>query len=218
MRLSARSVSLSGCSYGGGYFNPTALVSDSWGEGKAGDISLNVSDTLTLTEHAKISVNSRSSSGGILSITGGGSIYLLESEISSNVRQGEGKGGDISTSSDSLILNDSSITANAQDGDGGAVFIRTENFIRSSDSRVTATSQRGNQGIVKIQAPDLDIAAGLMLMPDTYPDAAKWVLTPCSQRSAEKVSRFVFQGRDTVPLSFDDWQPSPAPDTNEKKD
>ncbi len=205
MRLSARSVSLSGCSYGGGYFNPTALVSDSWGEGKAGDISLNVSDTLTLTEHAKISVNSRSSSGGILSITGGGSIYLLESEISSNVRQGEGKGGDISTSSDSLILNDSSITANAQDGDGGAVFIRSENFIRSSGSRVTATSQRGNQGIVKIQAPDLDIAAGLMLMPDTYLDAAKWVLTPCSQRSAEKVSRFVFQGRDAIPLSFEDW-------------
>ncbi len=66
---------------GGGYFNPTAIASDSWNEGKAGDISLNVSDELTVREHARISVNSRNSGGGIIGINAGNSIYLLESEI-----------------------------------------------------------------------------------------------------------------------------------------
>ena len=205
MELSARSVFLSGGMSGGGYFNPTAIASDSWNEGKAGDISLNVSDELTVREHARISVNSRNSGGGIIGINAGNSIYLLESEISSNVRQGEGKGGDISTNSESLILNNSSITANAQDGDGGAVFIRTENFIKSSDSRVTATSQRGNEGTVTIEAPDLDIAGGLTLISGNFLDAEKWAKTPCSQRSAENISRFVFQGRENVPPSFEDW-------------
>ncbi len=218
MRLSARSVFLSGGSRGGGDFNPTAIASDAWNEGKAGDISLNASETLTMKEHARISVNSRSSSGGILGITGGSSIYLLESEISSNVRQGEGKGGDIAADSESLILNDSKITANAQDGDGGAVFIRSDNFIRSSDSRVTATSQRGNQGTVKIQAPDLDIAGSLTVMPGNFLDAAKWAVTPCRYRSAENLSRFVFQGRYAVPLSFEDWQPSPVMPADDKRD
>ncbi len=199
----------------------SAATSESKSEylgGDAGTITIRSDDSLRLSGGSSLTVSGTDSGGGKISIRAGNLLYLSDSEIASNVTQGIGKGGDVSADSEFLILNRGRITANAQEGDGGAVFIRAENFIRSSDSRVTATSQRGNEGTVTIQAPDLDIAAGLMLMPDTYLDAAKWVLTPCSQRSAEKVSRFVFQGRDTVPLSFDDWQPSPAPDTNEKKD
>jgi len=152
-------------------------------------------------------------------VNAGNGIYLHDSQITSSVKQGEGNGGDVAADSKFVIMNNGNITANAEEGDGGAVFIRSENFIRSSESRVEATSARGNQGTVKIQAPDIDISGSLNIMPGNFLDAAKWAVTPCRQRYGENPSRFIFEGRDAIPLSFDDWQPSPVTeliDSNEK--
>lgn len=199
----------------------SAITSESKSEylgGDAGTVTINSNDSLKLSGGSSLTVSGSDSGGGKISIRAGNSLYLSDSEITSNVTQGIGKGGDVSADSRFLILNQGKITANAQEGDGGAVFIRAENFIRSSDSRVTATSQRGNHGTVKIQAPDLDIAGGLTVMPGNFPDAAKWAVTPCKYRSAENLSRFVFQGPDAFPLSFDDWQPSPLLKSDEVSD
>ena len=178
--------------------------------GDAGTITIRSDDSLGLSGGSSLTVSGTDSGGGKISIRARNSLYLSDSEITSNVTQGIGNGGDVSADSEFLILNQGRITANAQEGDGGAIFIRAENFIRSSDSKITAASQRGNEGTVTIQAPDLDIAAGLTVMPGNFLDAAKWALTPCSQRSAENLSRFLFQGLDALPLSFEDWQPSPV--------
>ncbi len=184
--------------------------------GEAGLITVNA-DSLRLSENSSLTTEAKGAGGGRISLNAGNSLYLHDSQITSSVKQGYGNGGDVAADSKFVILNQGSITANAEEGDGGAVFIRSENFIKSSESRVEATSARGNQGTVEIQAPDLDIAESLSIMPGNFLDAAKWAVTPCRQRSGENISRFVFQGRDATPLSFDDWQPGPVTEPADSK-
>jgi len=179
--------------------------------GEAGLITVNA-DAVRLSENSSLTTEAKGAGGGKINVNAGNEIYLHESQITSSVKQGYGNGGDVAADSKFVIMNNGNITANAEEGDGGAVFIRSENFIRSSESRVEATSARGNQGTVKIQAPDLDIADSLNIMPGNFLDAAKWAVTPCRQRSGENPSRFIFEGRDAIPLSFEDWQPSPMTD------
>ncbi|MCP4110728.1 MAG: hypothetical protein GY749_35250 [Desulfobacteraceae bacterium] len=63
------------------------------------------------------------------------------------------------------------ITANAYEGDGGAVFIRTNSYLRSADSAVTASSERGNDGTVTVDAPDTDIT-NLVSLPENLLDVS----------------------------------------------
>ncbi len=161
-----------------------------------------MSDDSSLTTEAK-------GAGGKINIDAGNKIYLHNGGITSSVKQGKGEGGDVTTNSEFVILNQGEITANADQGDGGAIFIRTENYIKSADSKVTATSKRGNDGTVEIQAPDIDVTSGLTLLPASFLDASRWMKTSCAARVGEKASRLVIKGRDGVPTAFDDWQPSP---------
>ncbi|OQX04688.1 MAG: hypothetical protein BWK80_53295, partial [Desulfobacteraceae bacterium IS3] len=177
--------------------------------GAAGAITLNAGDSLRLLGDSALTTEAKGAGGGKIFVNAGNEIYLLNGGITSSVKQGEGKGGDVTTNSKFVILNNGDITANAEEGDGGAIFIRTDNYIRSSDSKVTATSKRGNDGTVKIEAPDTDVSKDINVLPVSYIDAARWMRTPCSERTGEKMSHFVIEGRDAVAISYDDWLPSP---------
>jgi len=74
---------------------------------------------------------------------------------------------------------------------------------------VTATSDRGNDGTIKIEAPDIDVSGSLIPMSGNPLDAARWIKKPCSEHTAEDVSRFVIRGRDATPTPPDDLQASP---------
>ncbi|MDM8551054.1 filamentous hemagglutinin N-terminal domain-containing protein [Desulfobacterales bacterium HSG2] len=177
--------------------------------GDAGTITVNAGGSVRLTGNGTLTTEARGAGGGRIFVNAGDKIYLIDGEITSSVRLGQGQGGDVTTGSEFVILNRGGITANADEGDGGAIFIRTGNYVKSSDSGVTATSRRGNDGTVRIEAPDTDISSELVILPETFFDAARWMKTPCAARSGEKTSRFVIKGRDAVPTAFDDWQPSP---------
>ncbi|MDM8551055.1 filamentous hemagglutinin N-terminal domain-containing protein [Desulfobacterales bacterium HSG2] len=177
--------------------------------GEAGTITVNATDSVRLTENSALTTEAEGAGGGKIFVNAGDKIYLLNGRITSSVKQGEGKGGDVTTNSEFVILNHGDITANAEEGDGGAIFIVTDNYLKSSDSEVTATSARGNDGTVRIEAPDADISSELVILPETFIDAAKWMKTPCAARSGEKTSRFVIKGRDAASTVFDGWQPSP---------
>ncbi len=176
--------------------------------GAAGSVSVNA-DSVIISGGSALSTEAKGAGGGKISVNAGNLLYLHDSGISSSVKQGYSDGGDVSATSKFAILNQGNITANAEEGDGGAVFIKSENFIRSSHSRVEAASARGNQGTVEIQAPDIDISSGLTVMPGTYLDASKWQQKPCSERYGESESRFVTEQRDAAPAPPDDLQPSP---------
>ncbi len=177
--------------------------------GDAGTIAVSAEDSVRLSDKSSLTTEAAGAGGGKIFVNAGNRIYLLGTDITSSVKIGEGNGGDVTTNSKFVILNNGHVTANADGGDGGAIFIRTDNYVKSSDSAVTATSKRGNDGIVRIEAPDTDVSGDLVILPETLLDATRWMKTPCSARSGENVSRFVIKGRDAVPTAFDDWQPSP---------
>jgi len=180
------------------------------GGGDAGTIIVETENSVTLSDKGSLTTESRGAGGGKIFVNAGNSVYLLNGQITGSVARGEGKGGDVRIASEFVILNHGQITANADAGDGGAVFIVTDSYLKSSDSKITATSRRGNDGVVRIEAPDTDISADLIPPPGDFIDAARWMKTPCAARGGEKTSRFVLGGRDAAPTSPDDWLLGPS--------
>ncbi|MEZ4525286.1 MAG: CHAT domain-containing protein [Desulfobacterales bacterium] len=184
------------------------------GGGDAGTITVQAEDAIFLSSGAFFSTDAAGAGGGSISAEARNIISLSESEISTSVHKGLGNGGDIRIGNAQtgepvfVTLNHSRVKANADGGDGGAIFVIAENYLKSADSAVEASSRRGNDGTVRIESPDTDISTGISGLPEEYPDASQWVQTPCAQRSAETVSRFVMERRDGIPLSFDDWRSS----------
>jgi filamentous hemagglutinin family protein len=183
--------------------------------GDAGTIAVRVQDSLFLGKGTYLTTDAESAGGGLIQADAGNIFRMDESIISTSVHKGSGSGGDIYIGDTEkgmgprlLTLNHSRIQANADEGDGGAVFIVTDNYVKSADSIVEASSRRGNDGSVRVESPDTDISGGLISLPSDYPDAARWVETPCSQRSAENISRFVKSGRDGIPFFPDDYRSS----------
>jgi len=198
-------------------------INNSWEpvskSGNAGNINIIAENEVSLNTNGSLNTEAISSGGGKISIEGKDTLYLFQGLITASVQKGFGAGGDINTRSNSVIMNHSGIEANAVEGDGGAIFIKTEQYVKSHDSYVTATSERGNDGTVKIDAPKVDISKGLVVLPTNFLDATRWVKTPCALRSGESISRLVLEGRDAIPTSLIDWQPSPPLDiTDVKKD
>jgi len=196
-------------------------INDHWEpvskSGNAGNINIIAENELSLNTNGSLNTEAISSGGGKISIEGKDTLYLFQGLITASVQKGFGAGGDINTRSNSVIMNHSGIEANAVEGDGGAIFIKTEQYIKSHDSYVTATSERGNDGTVKIDAPKVDISKGLVVLPTNFLDATRWVKTPCALRSGESISRLVLEGRDAIPTSLIDWQPSPPLDITDVK-
>jgi len=185
------------------------------GGGEAGTVTINTDDSVRLSDNGSLTTNAKSAGGGKISVNAGNDIYLFNGEITSSVSQSgsDGDGGDIRIGDSTgkprfVILNHGDIAANADKGDGGAIFIHTNDYIKSADSVVEAKSARGNDGVVRIEAPDTDVSGDLVILPGTILDATQWMRKSCSKRSGEKVSRFVIRGRDALPTALDDW-PSP---------
>jgi len=135
--------------------------------------------------------------GGQIKATTENQLYLHNGgTIQTSVGNGEGNGGDIEIGSRFVILNNGNIEANADAGDGGAIFIKTEHYIKSADSTVSASSRRGNDGTITITSPDTDVSKGLATLPGNMLDLSAWTKNTCSP--AGKASRFTVQGKDNA--------------------
>ncbi|MDM8550075.1 hypothetical protein QUF72_08365, partial [Desulfobacterales bacterium HSG2] len=189
-----------------------SVVSESSSEifgGSAGTVTVEAADSVRLGGKKALSTDAKGAGGGRIDVTAGNEIYLLDGGISSSVAIGVGKGGDVTAESKFVIMNHGDITANADEGDGGAIFIRTENFVKSSDSAVTATSNRGNEGSVRIEAPDVDISGSLIPISENPLDVSRMLPKSCKERTAKDRSRFIIKCKDAIPTSPDDLQASP---------
>lgn len=187
--------------------------------GTAGLINISAKDAVRLSDGSSLTteaVNTASPDetddkmNGKMTIQAGDLLYLSDSEITTSVKSGQGDGGDIEIGNPQfVILNHGKIKANAYEGQGGSIHIVSDQFIQSSASIVSASSQLGIDGSVEIDAPDEDVSGGLTILPANFLDAARWMKTPCTARTGEKVSRFVLTGPDALSSVFDDLQPSP---------
>jgi len=189
-------------------FSQGLITANSTDTGNAGDISIR-SENIRM-ENSIVTTGAENAGGGRMRIDIAGSLRISDSEITTSVKYGAGNGGDIRISHpEFMILNQSSIIARAYEGKGGNIDIVSEHFIRSSESAVDASSELGIDGTVRVKSPDEDAAQGLTILPANYLDTSRWLKTPCSARSGEKMSRFVITGRDAIPAALDDWLPAP---------
>lgn len=188
------------------------VTAGSESDGDAGNIAIRVTDTFT-AENSSVMTNTEHADGGDMTIDAGSRLILTDSSITTSVKGGKGDGGNIAVGQNSdpefVIMRKSRMNANAHAGFGGNISIRTDHLITSSNSKITASSELGVDGDIHIESPDEDVSKGLTDMPVTFPDASRWMPTPCAARSAENTSRFILKGRDGLPSSPDDYLSSP---------
>jgi filamentous hemagglutinin family protein len=167
----------------------------------------------------------RLDSGGKLTATtesgkGGGNIRLQDldllllrrnSEISTNAG-GTGRGGNITIDTDILVgLEDSDITANAFEGEGGFIQITAQGIFGlevreklTGNSDITAFSQKDPSlnGVVKINRPEADPSAELVVLPTELVDVSGLIAQGCSAdggNMARGSSEFFATGRGGLP-------------------
>jgi len=176
--------------------------------GNAGNITLTVTDKLSLASQAKITTASKQAGGGQISINNQNLVYLNNADITTSVQVGSGNGGDITISKPEFVtLNKGRIVAQAIDGNGGNIFIRSDQLLPSTFSLIDASSQRGVDGQIIIDSPSDTSFNELVSLPSDFLQSDDLSRTPCSTQTGEQ-SRFLIRRREGMPNAEDDWLPS----------
>ena len=143
----------------------TFILANTRGNGNAGNISIQVEDDLIVSEGSLIRVGVNDGAlgnAGELSIDAS-QIFLSESAISSSV-EGEGMGGDINISADSISLEAFSfLSANTGNNffDGGKITIDAQTLeINNGSNILTQTNGEGNAGNIDLNISQLIILDG----------------------------------------------------------
>jgi len=191
------------------------------GISKAGDISINVDDTLSLNSESVItSSNQFEPLPGDSVINDAGNIFInvntsikLEenSKISTNISYGGGgNGGNIYVKKPEYILmKESVIETSAKYGNGGNIDIDSDQFIKDFYSTLDVSSLAGSPGRSEIETLDTDVGSDILIITNELFSISELLQDPCSARNIDNVSRITpFFGKDGISMPFDDWLPS----------
>jgi filamentous hemagglutinin family protein len=179
---------------------------------RAGNVTITADDTLLMRGQSAITTEARQADGGNIQVAAQTLIRLRDSQITTAVGSGEGRGGNITIDPEFVILENSQMTANAFGGPGGNITIRAGVFLADPDSRVTASSARNVPGEINIQAPITALSGGGVPLPQTFGAAEALLRDQCAARLREgTVSSLVERGRDGVPGTPDGILPSRLP-------
>ncbi len=186
------------------------LTSESFGQGDAGNISLDIRDTTHL-KNSTIRTESQNASGGNIQLNSKYMLCLQDSTITSSVHGNENTvGGDINIDPEYVILDHSSIIANAFEGTGGNIGLVADVFLADPGSLVDASSALGIDGQVDIQAPITNTSGLMAPLQKDFQSAAELLRSPCMARiQGGKYSSFVIASRDGLPLEPGGLMPSP---------
>lgn len=182
------------------------ISSSSLGDGLAGNIRLQLGDSLEL-RGASIATRALTSDGGNISLFAPRLIHLVDSQITTSVESGVGGGGNIFIDPQFVLFQNSQIIANAFGGPGGNISIIAGQLIADPATTISASSALGIDGAVNIDAPDTDVSAGLAVLPAAYLDASSLLRGGCSAARAE-LSSLVEVGRGGLPPDPGDFLPT----------
>jgi len=191
--------------------NKGTISTSSTGGGNAGRIDIHSSQSIRLNQKGQITASAKRSGGGQISLHSDDLIYMSDSQISSSVSQGSGMGGDININSNILLVNKGEISARAYNGDGGAIYVKNNHFLKSSDTLISATSERGNDGTVQIESPDLEITSDMVQLANNILNAEIWVNDRCHERTGDNISHLIVKTKYGRPQSPEDWLSGPYP-------
>jgi large exoprotein involved in heme utilization and adhesion len=147
----------------------TLIITYSGSTFEAGDLTLNIANSLQAT-NGYISTNSFQSTGGNLTIIADNIQLRGNSDISTSVLNGVGGGGNINITADSVIaFDDSDIFAFAADGQGGNIILDTPAYFAENFTLNSLTSNPDS--LYKNSRPDLN-ATGAVSGAVTIPDVS----------------------------------------------
>ncbi len=167
--------------------------------GTDANITLNVQETLKLSNGSQISTNALgNASGGNISITAPNIVLLKDqSSISAENPGGTGNGGNVSIETNFFVAAQAGlnrITANANRGNGGNINIVTNALLGAEFQEFSASSRFGVDGEVDIDSPNLDPARGITELPTQLVDASSQIANACTI-DQQSQAKFIATGR-----------------------
>lgn len=176
------------------------ILTANLGQLNAGDIAITAKD-IQINHAAQINAVSNGGQGGNITMTSD-RLILRSGQIAATAG-GNSQGGNIKiTTGVAALLGESSIQANAEAGMGGTVFITAKGIFISPQSSITATSALGPQfdGVVQISTPAIDLTRSSVLNTPT-PDVPAIDMT-CRNGI---VNRLTISGTGGLPISPDSY-------------
>jgi hypothetical protein len=181
-------------------------------EGRAGGITVLVADRLE-TDQGTISTDSASAGGGEIQLLVGDVIDLRDSAVTTSVAGGaDPTGGNILIDPKALVIDDSIIKADARTGTGGNIEIFADNIL-VPEGDLDGLLARGDisasgeteevAGTIAINAPEVDLSGGLVVLEGALLDAASQLRERCGARRDIGASSFTGVGRGGLPPSPD---------------
>jgi len=175
---------------------------------RGGTIRITAQD-VWLSDNSQITTNAIGADGGDIEIDAE-VLRLQDSSITSTVEGSEEtRGGNITISSESVVvvLERSRIEAKAEAGQGG--IIRIEGFLLSDlDSEVSADSDRGTDGTIVIRAA-VNALDSITPLPQNFAQTTIVLSKPCAEQlRGGQVSSLVKTGRDGAPADPSGGLPS----------
>jgi filamentous hemagglutinin family protein len=186
-----------------------AVIDSSAIEGARGGTIWITAQAVWLSDNSQITTNAIGADGGDIEIDAE-ILRLQDSSITSTVEGSEEtQGGNVTISSESVlvILERSRIEAEAEAGQGG--IIRIKGFLLSDpDSEVSADSDRGTDGTIVIRAA-VNALDSITPLPQNFAQTTIGLSKPCAEQlRGGQVSSLVETGRDGAPADPSGGLPS----------
>ncbi len=184
------------------------ISSESFNEARSGKVVVAAGDLLAI-ENAEITTKANLADAGDIQITSGRLIDLhRDGEISTTVRQRKGNAGTIEVTSPFIALNESRIQANGFQGRGGDITVSSEALIQTPNSVIQALSAQAVNGTVEVRRPD-DPTSGVVALDASFEQRDRLLADPCAIRDNRPISTLI--ERHVHPDMPDPEQPLPPP-------
>jgi large exoprotein involved in heme utilization and adhesion len=185
------------------YLSSSEISALSRGDGAAGEVRIIAGKKLTLVGGSRLTTEAKKASGGKITVEAGQLVYLVDSQITTEVLLGSDNGGDILIDPDFVVLDGASVIASADSGDGGAITIIAGHLFPSADTIINASSRRGGiDGTIVVEPPETEVIGQLTTLETSLVDASSLLTTPCAARTAPSGS-FVVSSRTSLAASPD---------------
>jgi large exoprotein involved in heme utilization and adhesion len=177
------------------------ISAESTSTGNAGSIQLTATDTF-LNNGGSVTTSAESAQGGAIRVTAQTMIRLRHSEITTTVRGGDERAGNIFIDPEFVVLENSQITANAVGGPGGNITITAGTFLRDPKSAVTASSAENIDGEINIRAPVQNLSGVVAPLAQDFVPTTVLLSDQCAARLRQgAVSSLISRGPEGIPAS-----------------
>jgi hypothetical protein len=148
------------------------ISAESTGIGNAGTITITAQDSVVSTTGSVVT-RATQADGGNIQVTARRLVQLQDSEITTAVGSGAGRGGNITMDPEFVVLEHSQLRADAFGGPGGNITVTAQVFLADPASQVSASSALGLSGVVDIRAPVTNVSGVVAPLPQTFGQAAR---------------------------------------------